>query len=197
MLHVLVFSTRCFTVPLENYVLYADIGRCDWNVIFISSSSQFRNDLLIPQHFCSKHKVSGGFTFRHRSRPRLLPHQGHDGYCSSLRETTKPVWLAAFHFCGPFSEHISAVHFGLSTKIRFVLFFWVFFGGGWWFFSNSGWCCLQGHSGSFCFPQHWTLTRGRTNLSCESRCAKSGRIHAKCHESLAWRGVSTAIACER
>lgn len=31
--------------------------------------------------------------------------------------------LSLVMFCGPFSEHISAVNFGLSTKIRFF-FFW-------------------------------------------------------------------------
>lgn len=68
--------------------------------------------------------------------------------------------LSLAMFCFPFSEHISAVLFGLSTKIFFFLVF----------LYNSDWCCLQGHSGSFCFPQRWTLTTDnkpggvRTNL---------------------------------
>lgn len=162
---VLVFYTRCFTVHFKNYVLYVDIDRCDWNVIFIGSSSHFEADLLISRRFFRSTKRLAhqreGIRFGHHCCPHPSPQQGMMGIavlCVRLQNLYD--WQPVM-FCFPFSEHISAVLLSLSTKIYFILLV---------FLSNSGWCCLQGHSGSFGFPQHWTLTTDnrpggvRTNL---------------------------------
>lgn len=170
---VLVFYTRCFTVTFKNYVLYVDIDRCDWNVIFIGSSSHFEADPLISRRFFRSTKRLAqqreGVRFGHHCCPHPSPQQGMMGI-AVLRAR-----LQNLYDWQPFSSHVLLsllrTHIDGSFKFKHkdFLFFLVFL-------SNSGWCCLQGHSGSFGFPQHWTLTTDnipggvRTNLKLSETC---------------------------
>lgn len=104
-----------------------------------------------------------GLRFSHHCRPHPSPQQGMMGIavlCARLRNLYD--WQ-------PFSSHVLLsllrTHIGGSLWFKHKDFILVLV-----FLSNSDWCCLQGHSGSFCCPQHWTLTTGnipggvRTNL---------------------------------
>lgn len=128
---VLVFYTRCFTVTFKNYVLYVDIDRCDWNVIFIGSSSHFEADLLISRRFFRSTKRLAhqreGIRFGHHCCPHPSPQQGMMGIavlCARLQNLYD--WQ-------PFSSHVLLsflrTHIGGSFKFKHKgVFFGVFFG---------------------------------------------------------------------
>lgn len=91
---------------------------------------------------------------------QFSPPARHDGCCGSLRETAKPVWLAAASHLGsavclplaawPNTYQLPIVRTTTQPCSCFPAVTLVHL-------SSCIWCCLQGHSGSP-ISQCWTLT---------------------------------------